>query len=352
MRGYIRGQRGQVIVLAVVLIFCLAGAAALAVDVGTGYVYRERCEYAAQSAALAAAAELPDRTAAAAAAGELFAANGLDAGGLEVTTPYQGDVRRVCVSCADDRPTYLARLLGINFFRVGAAAVARQGIPAAFDYAMFSGSTTQPLNVVGTNVAVSGHVHGNDTIDIRGANVNVTGNLEAADEVDIRGSSVKAGAVVDGAPFVPMPEYSANELRAECAHRYAGDQHWSGENINVSGGIFVDGDLMLSGVNISGRGMIVVTGEIELCGTNFRYQGASDAVCVYSLDRIKITGVNYVADGILYAPHGEISCHGTNLTVNGAVIGDSLDFGGTNVTVNHDPDAPAVFPGEGAKLVR
>jgi hypothetical protein len=114
----------------------------------------------------------------------------------------------------------------------------------------------------------------------------------------------------------------------------------------------VDGDLTLTGVTIRGQGMIVATGEINVRGTQFQYESSADAVCIYSNTDIRIEGTNMVAEGIFYAPNGEIAIGGSNVRIEGSIAADTIDFFGTNPTIVHTTQAGEVMPGIGARLVR
>jgi len=352
MRHGLRAVRGQAVVLMVLLTVVLAAGGALAVDVGLSYVYQQRCSIVIEAAALAAAAQLPDTGAAQAAATAIAQANGIDPTLLSLVSPVDGDAGRVSISFAGEQRSYFARLLGIEAFGVAARTVAVRGGPAIFDYALFSGSSTTRLDLSGLTVNVTGSTHANHDTRIRGATVRVTGALQSSRQYDMKGSTVQAGSIVEWAPLVAMPEYDVNELRAMCDTRYSGSQHWSGQTINVDGGVFVDGNLKLSGVTIRGQGLLVVSGNVELAGTSFAYYGASDKVCIYSLGNIKVTGTTFRADGIIYAPHGEFEAHGATLHVNGSIIANTIDLSGITLSINHDASAASTFPGGTTRLVR
>jgi cytoskeletal protein CcmA (bactofilin family) len=337
----------------VLMVTVIAAGGALAVDVGTAYVFRERSEFVMEAAALAAAPHLPNASAALSTARSIAQLNGLDPAKVQVLTPWNGDSAKLQVSYGDDRPTYLARTLGISLLRINTRAVAKRGSPAVFDYAIFSGSTFELLDFSGMTLTVNGSVHANENIRIRGARVTVSGALEAAGVVDVRGSDCTAGAMVNYAPVIPMPVYNNAELRDMCSIRFSGAQHWSGITVNINGNVFVDGDLKLSGVTITGKGMLMVTGNIELAGTSLRYANPSaDGLALYGQKDIKVTGTNFTADGILYAPNGKIYSHGSSLTVNGSIVGNIVDFSGINATVNHNGSASAAFPANASSLTR
>jgi len=346
-------QRGQTLILTVLMMVVLMGGGALAVDVGTAYVFREKCEYVMEAAALAAAGHLPNYSAALATAGGIAEANGLDPAKVAILTPYGGDSAKIQVSYGDDRPTFFGRALGINLLTINSRAVAKRGNPAVFDYAIFSGSTFELLDLGGATINVTGSVHANENIRIRGAVVHVSGALEAVGIVDVRGSDWSASEVINYAPVVAMPQYNPTEMRDMCAIRYSGSQHWSGITINVDGNIFVDGDLKLSGVTITGKGMLMVSGNIELAGTSLSYANpGGDALALYSQKNIKVTGTSFYAQGILYAPNGKVYSHGASLTVDGCIVADIVDFSGISATVNYDGSAGEVFPQYSSTLTR
>lgn len=352
IRRVLRSDRGQALVLLVMLVFLVTSGAALAVDVGAAYAFKEKCEFVMEAAALAAVSSLPDVPAARAAAAQVAQANGLDPEAIDVQTPHGGDAGAVKVSYRGHQRSYFARIMGIELFPIGAVAAAVGGGPEAFEYALFSGSETTRLDISGVSLNITGQVHANHDLRIRGASVRASGQLRAARNYDAQGSSVHAAGTAQNVPTVPMPQYDVNTLRAMCAVRHTGNQHWSGQTINVTGGVFVDGNLKLSGVSIQGQGLLIVNGNIEFAGTSFRYSTQNDNVCVYSLGNVRVTGTSFVADGIIYAPNGEFESHGSSLTVNGAIVANTIDFSGVSVTIHHNPAAKTVFPGGTPKLTR
>jgi Flp pilus assembly protein TadG len=352
MSARLGSSRGQALILMLLLTVVLAAGGAFAVDLGVAYAYKQRCEIAVDAAALAAASLLPDVSAAQAAGEAVALANGIDPAVLQFASPVDGDSRRISVTFAGQQPSFFARALGIEVFPVAARAVAVRGGPQVFDYALFSGSSTTRLDLSGLTVDVQGSTHSNHDTRIRGATVGVSGSLESSRQYDMRGATVQAGSIVEWAPLVPMPQYDVNELRAMCGIRYTGNQHWSGQTINVDGGVFVDGNLKLSGVTIRGQGLLVVNGNIELAGVSFAYHGSTDRVCLYSLANIKVTGTSFRADGIIYAPNGEFESHGATLQVNGSIIADTIDLSGVTLGINHDASAGSVFPGGATRLSR
>ena len=123
----LRNESGQAVVLSVVFLAALLGAAAMVVDVGSWYREQRDTQSEADAAALASAQALPEVDQAnALAAGYL---NKNDAGaGREIsfsTSKTPNDT--VTVKVNRDAPSMFAKLFGINSVNVKATAVARAG---------------------------------------------------------------------------------------------------------------------------------------------------------------------------------------------------------------------------------
>lgn len=96
---------------------------------------------------------------------QVVAANGLGPNAFTYITNYQGRADQMAVKAVQAVPTAFMRVLGIETTSAFAHAAARSGPPRAFDYALFSGSQTQTLQLNGNN-EVEGGTHGNANIQI------------------------------------------------------------------------------------------------------------------------------------------------------------------------------------------
>jgi Flp pilus assembly protein TadG len=127
-------QRGQATVLTLVFLTVVLGMAALVLDVGSWYRAKRAAQSTADSAALAAAQELPDSTSAAKTAALSYA--GKNGGGIA-----SGDVTfsskivandTVTVTVRRTAPGFFAKIFGRKTVSVGAHATARaEGLAAA-----------------------------------------------------------------------------------------------------------------------------------------------------------------------------------------------------------------------------
>jgi len=122
-------ERGQVAVLLAVFLAVLAGAAAMAIDVGSWYRADKAAQATADAAALAGAQGLHLSTADARVLAEEYAAKN---GGGEVRISFGKRVKPndlITVKVARPAPGYFSKIFGIDEVEVEARATARAGIP-------------------------------------------------------------------------------------------------------------------------------------------------------------------------------------------------------------------------------
>jgi hypothetical protein len=103
----------------------IMGSAALVVDVGMVTVEKSRLQNAADSAVMAAVMDLPSVGTARSTARSYAISNGIDSSDITVTTPYDGDSRKIKVECKRTVQYTFARVLGFIETEVTAVAVAK-----------------------------------------------------------------------------------------------------------------------------------------------------------------------------------------------------------------------------------
>src|SRR5438067_6069672 len=122
-----RSERGQVIMLAALVLPLLLGMAALAVDVGGYSAHRRDLQNAADAIALAAARDLPSATDAQTTANVYAAKNGINPADMTVTViPQSGSITNPTVRVAIEKPHSFAFIgaLGVGSKLVSASAAA------------------------------------------------------------------------------------------------------------------------------------------------------------------------------------------------------------------------------------
>ena len=119
-------ERGQILVMAAILLPVLLGMAGMAVDVGSYSSERRSLQNAADSIALAAGQELPDASAVQARADEYAAKHDVDLSHLDVTVTGGTTEPRVRVEIDKGHDFIFMGILGIENADVGAVASRRQ----------------------------------------------------------------------------------------------------------------------------------------------------------------------------------------------------------------------------------
>lgn len=338
LRRLLNNNRGSSIILHCLLLSALCGFSALAVDCGVVIVEKTKMQNCADAAVLAGAQELPDIHKAAEVIEEYVVKNGYTMD--DFTVSFENDDTVVRIRANKQVNLYFARILGINSINnsveSGAAIdLDRPGsVPACFDYALFSGSSTSPLTLNG-GTKVEGNSHTNAMFTANGTNT-ITGVCEAITRLKVNGASNDIQNQLCPADYIPMPDFSdmlKNQALAGGTY-YSSSTTLSGSNVSIDSPIFVNGNLTLSGT-FSGKGCIVATGSITING-NVDYNFVSDSICIYSRDgNITINGGCNELYGIVYAPNGRIVFNGTNQIVHGRVIGNMVTLnGGTDIISN------------------
>ena len=181
--GRLRHEAGQTIVLVAVLLPLFLGLGALAVDIGYWYVVKKTAQDAADAAALAAAAELPDKFAAEQAASTYVVANMPEAS-WTVEYPYVPDVvvgdpssgiidppavvdgtpdpTKIQVTVEHHADTFFGRIFGMFEPVVASRAVAER-LNSDGDWAIFaySDECTDALAFDGNNTNITGYLRSN-----------------------------------------------------------------------------------------------------------------------------------------------------------------------------------------------
>jgi Flp pilus assembly protein TadG len=200
-------ERGQAMILMLFCLTCLMGFVGLAVDVGTLFRAKRVMQIAADSGAVAGAAELnygDVTTAAAAATAQNGITNGSNGSVVTVNTPPQngphtGNANYVEVIVSQSQPTFFLRLFNWNSMRVDARAVATLAN---------SPNCIYTLNPNGTDILINGGV--TVTAPQCGIIDDSTSNqalvVNGVDQVNVRSIGTVGNYFENGAPSVtPTP---------------------------------------------------------------------------------------------------------------------------------------------------
>jgi hypothetical protein len=348
----LRNNKGSTMVIYVCMFVVMLGMAAVVVDIGRVAVEQQRLQNAVDAAALAAAAQLPDASEAAAAATKYAVLNGLSASDIDVT--FSDSNKSVFITAKKDITYVFAQILGISGTTARTSSKAQCGsLGCAFNYALFSGSKTTTLSINGSAYSIVGSTHTNNNFSANGSSITITGTCEAMKTISINGSSISVSSRVPNAAYVSMPDFADDiKQQAEQAGQYyTGNKTFNGSSIDVTEPLFVNGSITINGSKFKGVGCIFATGSITFNGSS-QDVSTSDAVCIYSqTGSITINGSSTTIDGILYAPGGSINMNGSSQTVNGRVIGNTVNINGSNIKIISGTKELSSLPAGVVKLI-
>jgi len=129
MTRRLRNERGQAVIMTVIFLTVLVGAAAIVTDVGAWYRQQRQAQATADAAALAGAQVLPDDTTTAQTlAAQYAASNGGGVKGITLRSDFQPN-DTVVVKVEKDVPSFFANIFSIDHATVDATAAARADVP-------------------------------------------------------------------------------------------------------------------------------------------------------------------------------------------------------------------------------
>ncbi|MDR3559883.1 MAG: pilus assembly protein TadG-related protein [Negativicutes bacterium] len=349
LRKLVGNQRGSIIALFTLAFILITSMIGLVTDVGYLFWRHATLQNGIDAAALAGASLLPTTASATSQAKNYLTFNKLDPSHLAAPT-FSNNNMQINLSYTEHCQTFVLQMVGAALtamhidagkltsgvdVTVTAAALLKQGsVGHAFDFTLFSGSDFDMLPLNGSNLTVNGSVHSDQNLKVNGSNIIVTGTAEAVGTINVNGNNISIGAQAPGVKPVDMPDYSS-QIAASALTTYNANQVYNGNNLNVTGNMYVKGDFQMNGTTIAGTGVILATGNIKNNGNSITHTGDSGQVCYYSQNGdITINGNNITIDGILYAPKGYIHINGNNITINGRVIANTVQINGSYFTAN------------------
>ena len=386
-------ERGAAAFMVAISLVVLVGFAALAIDGGLGFDQRRGTQNAADNAALAAAWEAcnprvagaPDPVGSALA---VAAQNGYDDNDPEVvvtvnplgTAEYQVIIQQV------NDTTFAAPGVGAETLTVVSEGVATcEQEDFLGGYAIFAGAEACPsggaieLDLTGSTKTINGGIFSNGDLKINGPNTTINGNVE------YRGNfQSNAGVAAEqffGSPKVYPLELDIAEFRPGGARQTADpgnyfnaapstaiDNNWmisnghaTGNNANIvitRSGIFYtpktgNNAIVLKGVSTApgvtvtfvSEGQIAIIGDANITGYASLTPGGYSPLILFSnaetppscsTNAIQFSGSNMTWTGLIYAPNGEVqmSASSTDATINGSIIGYSVNISGSDFRIN------------------
>lgn len=332
----LKDESGQSLILIALLFAVLCGIAAFVIDIGRVDLKKSQLQNAADAAALAAAHDLPSRTAAAGTAVTYAEENGVEASEITVTSPYNGDSTKIEVVCKRTVNYTFARALGFTSKSVSARAVAQKASAGgeAFNYAVFAGGGPVLFNGVGNKI--TGNIFGRDGVRL-GNKADVHGNVvcTSSGQISTGNKSSINGSTISDSAALTMPDFSEliKEQGIVCDSQSQFNAAVNGKT--VDGPIYVNGNITING-RIKGTGIIYASGTITFLNNDI-LQTSMDHILFYAATgNITFNGGSATYIGILYAPNGTITFHGAKKTIYGRAIAQKIVFDGASQTISSD----------------
>lgn len=334
LKERVKNEKGSTIIIFTIALVAMLGFSALVVDIGNVALHKARTQSIVDAIALSAAQDLPDTAKATETAQQYAELNGISPSDIEVT--FTNSDNSIRIKSSDHVDYFFAKvfnLQGTNVTSMSGAAKSMEGNP--FGYTLFSGSTTTPLALNGAWMDIVGSTHTNSNFIVNGSHLGVTGAAEACGTVTTNGNWISIGQRMPSAGFIEMPDFSEfiKTQAGQAGAAYNGNKTYNGSNIDVDSDIYVNGSVTVNGARFSGQGCILAERDVIFNGSNLNMT-SEDAVCIYSeTGNITINGSGAEFEGIVYAPHGYVIFNGSNQTIRGRVVAQSIIINGSNLSV-------------------
>ena len=204
------------------------------------------------------------------------------------------------------------------------------------EYLLFHNSQNGQLDISGGNKTINGMAHSHANIKVRGNNTTITGSTTAVGTISVNGSGHNIALQQSNAEAIAMPIYPYEYYVANAAYTYNGGKTFGKGEIIPDGIHLVNGDVTVQG-DINGNVTIVATGSISVKSktVNLTYSDTKYKVALYSKNgNISFTANGVTVKGVIYAPNGECKVASSTSSFTGAIVGDTIDFSGQDITLN------------------
>jgi hypothetical protein len=400
-------SQGQAIMLVAFAMVAILGFTALAIDGGELYLLRRKAQNAADAAIIRAVYEVckqpvtdpndPDLQdqvrdgAVAAADNNDFTMDYTNDITYPYTPPGSGSPNKdyVYVQVKATKPTRLVQVVYSGPLEVTASAVGHCNPPTKWTdgYALLAtgvGCGPNALHKAGSDSTINGSLHSNSDMQLTGSSVTVNGSCSAADG-GTPGGGTCTGGTNDSATIVTAPlfwnisDFAPGGKIAAAAG--ATGHYWSYGNdpgsLNktsgkISNGVhYVAGDLSVNSNEFGTNSYvtIVLTGQFKMSGSGvegvwsyYKQADIGPLPLVFTTNpgpptscasgagnkAIDVSGSDIAFYGVIYGPYGNVSMSfAGNSTMNGAIIGSTMDVTGANFLLTFDPNLFPPAPGTG-----
>ena len=204
------------------------------------------------------------------------------------------------------------------------------------EYLLFHNSQNGQLDISGGNKTINGMAHSHANIKVRGNNTTIIGSTTAVGTISVNGSGHNIALQQSNAEAIPMPVYPYEYYVANATYTYNGGKTF-GKGETIPDGIhLVNGDVTVQG-DINANITIVATGSISVKSktVSLTYADTKYKVALYSKDgNISFTSNGVTVKGVIYAPSGECKVASSTSNFTGAIVGNTVDISGQDMTLN------------------
>lgn len=339
---------------------CLLGAAAATIDVGHMLMLMSQAQAVADASALAAATgpivdhttEVRDRAQAIIEANNekvslptTCPTDGVTAYDGDANVPGYGrigvDEEAVRVRVRITSPYLFGRVLGLTNAVIERQATALRTGASGGDAVMFAidpSENSQGIDISGAHGLFEGLIHSNSKIDISGGDHHFTGLLEWNNRLRVTGSGhlFDIGDIQSTIKDPPVT-YQLSDFEP-FDYEINGDYNVPSSGTIPPGTYRVHGDVHISGSDQRLENVtFIADGDIHMSGSNQYYTPAQLGVFAYSLSNsahgaISIDGSAPGSKGTLYAPAGNVTFAGSNMTFT-SMIGWTISVSGNGFHV-------------------
>jgi Flp pilus assembly protein TadG len=349
----------------------IIASAALAIDIGSFYKDQKRAQAAADAAALAAAADLPNSTTAANADGTTYATTNYPGSHPVVSPNYNNNSNNVKVTVSANSPSYFGQFFGFTSAHITASAVAGNGgrsAPAAIfgyddncshsDVTFNGGNSTTVNGAVISNGAINYNSNPNSTI--------TTGTYGGPNNCAY--TNTGKGTFTNQPSFTsaltPFPVDYSTKVPACTATPLPGadgstSYDWSKSQYEIPGGtstapiVYCADTITIEGAGITATNAVFIAKTIKLTGDNMTFTNTSfvadnftvsgnhlsvaapsDNLMFYdrTASTLDFTSQNMTINGAIYAPLATVQFDG-NSTGSGFVEGEDVIINGNTFNV-------------------
>ena len=209
----------------------------------------------------------------------------------------------------------------------------KEPVESELNYAVFSGSQTQGINLYGWKSRFDGNIYAGNGFNYGGSELYVTGRIDSAGAIITNGWITEIDERNEYIDAIKMPDYDkVIHDKAEPYEYFEQSPAYVQDRNVINSSIKVGGDVVISGTTFEGDCYIIADGNITYNVESFVSAGR---VFLYSRNgSITVNGSQIDINGAMYAPNGSVTFNTYDTTITGFICADTINFNGSifNVT--------------------